>query len=224
MPVTHPPTIVQCSTQMKDPNKKNLTELYNNGTERNNRLKFISILFFCFFCDVRAVNSPLKGSVRTAAGTAAGSGPRTATTFCSVLLLRSFFSALSPPPPPPPQEENNKFSGKFFFCCFLFLCPTGSRHLVHYALVKNRGFLGGRRGAHPSTRPRYARHVGSGEKPRHFEAGGKKKSLRSRVRRKIHRRRQGFGEPCPPSFPFFLHGCDITQLPPSSTCNESSLL
>lgn len=82
-------------------------------------LKFI-LIFLLKKCQV---NSPLMGSIRTAAGTAAGSGPGTATTFC--LLVQCF--------PPPLLEQKKKKSRKFL--------PVGSRHHVHYALVKTMASL-----------------------------------------------------------------------------------
>lgn len=53
---------------------------------------------------------------------------------------------------------------------FTQVCARGLAPPRPLRAGKNHGFLG-RRGAHPSTRPRYACHVGSGEKPRHCKEG-----------------------------------------------------
>ena len=135
-----------------------------------------------------------------------GQRPHSVPFCCSVASFFLFSSSSSA------SGRKQQILTQVFFSFFLFLCPAGSRHLVHYALVKNRGFLGGRRGAHPSTRPRYARHVGSGEKPRHCEKGGKK--FAGTHAAKNPRRRQGFGEPCPSSSPSFFTDVTSPSCPP----------
>lgn len=105
---------------------------------------------------VETVNSPLKGSIRTAAGTAMGSGPQTATTFCR--LLRRF------PPPPPPQRGQQ--------CSREFL-SVGSRHLAHYALVNAAVCWGGGGTGHPLVPVTHAMWAERGETA--SLQGGKKK-------------------------------------------------
>lgn len=105
---------------------------------------------------VETVNSPLKGSIRTAAGTAAGSVPQTATTFCR--LLRRF------PPPPPPQRGQQ--------CSREFL-SVGSRHLAHYALVNAAVCWGGGGNGHPLVPVTHAMWAERGETA--SLQGGKKK-------------------------------------------------
>ena len=125
--------------------------------------------------DAEAVNSPLKGSIRTAAGTAAGSGPRTGTTFCRLLL--ALFSFLPPPPPPPPaagRAHTTKSSRKFL--------PAGARHLVHYALLETAASWGGGGRIHPLVPVTHAMWA-AGQNPRHCNTGVK--SLWTRMREKI---------------------------------------
>lgn len=110
---------------------------------------------------MEAVNSPLKGSIQTAAQKAAGSGPQTATTFCR--LLRRF--------PPPPRREQQ--------CSREFL-PVGSRHLAHYALVNAVASWGGGGDIHPLVPVTHAMWAAG----RNVVTARRKKSLWACIRRK----------------------------------------
>ncbi len=146
--IRHP--LLQRSTQIKNtPNQLNFETMTLHDLARVK--VYINLISER---TVRAVNSPLKGSIRTAPGTAAGSGPLTATTFCR--LLRRL------PPPPPPRREQQ----------FTEVSARGLAPPRPLRAGKDHGFLV-RRGAHPSSRPRYACHVGSEEKPRHCKEGKK---------------------------------------------------
>lgn len=88
--VGHSPTIVQYSTRVKDTSN----QVHFKIRTFHGALSSCWSLFYSFLKrNVEAVNSPLKGSIRTAAETAAGSGPKTASTFCR--LLQTFPSSTS---------------------------------------------------------------------------------------------------------------------------------
>lgn len=175
-------TTVRCSTQVKDTsNQRNFKTLAFHGALRQDRSLFYS---FSMKRALETVNSPLKGSIRIAAGTAAGSGPQTATTFCR--LLRRF------PPPPPPQRAQQ--------CSREFL-SVGSRHLAHYALVNAAVCWGGGGNGHPLVPVTHAMWAERGETA---SLQGGKKSLRTCTSQKSLSRFWVIGT--------VLCGCDISQL------------
>lgn len=87
-------------------------------------LKFI-LIFLLKKCQV---NSPLMGSIRTAAGTAAGSGPGTATTFC--LLVQCF---------PPPLLEQQQKKNHASFCPWARATSSTTRWLKPWLPWQKRG-------------------------------------------------------------------------------------
>lgn len=170
-----------------------------NFTFLTARIKTDPLVFIlCFRCKCEVVlcfgNSPQKGSIRTTTGTAVGSEPRTATTFCS-----TFTSATL-------DNTNLKFFPSSFF-----LISVRLDRRVHYSVVKAETSRESGGGRHVQPLVSVTRAIRpSGEKPCIQEEG---KSLRARMRRKSELIVQRT----------LLHGCDIIK-PPGLALNEPSLL
>lgn len=147
-------------------------------------------------------NSPLKGSIRTTAGTAAGSGPRRATPFWRLLPLFPSSTA-SAATGTPPKKTQKKKSRNFL--------PVSSLPRVHYASVKAVASWRGRGRIHALVPVTHACHAGCGR-------GG---NVDTAKEEKVCGHACSRNPSCVQVAGTLLHGYDITLLP-LSTFNGSS--